>query len=156
MKRLTSIFIVFIAGMVLATTAIADDVDDVKAAVQTLYETLNNGDADGYAKLLLPGESQFFGSGGLLTTGAMTVEGNRNNLRALFGAGLKVSVRIHHLDAKVYGKTAVATYYRTGRVTFPGGVVVQGTFRGSMTWIKQAGQWKRVHVHLSRLVTAPQ
>ena len=63
MKRLIAVLIVFIGGMVLTTTAAADDVDDVKAAVQALYETLNKGDADGYAKLVLPGESLFLAAG---------------------------------------------------------------------------------------------
>ena len=156
MKRLIAVLIVFIGGMVLTTTAAADDVDDVKAAVQALYETLNKGDADGYAKLVLPGESLFLAAGGLLIRAAMTVEDIRNNLQALFDSGLKFEVQIHHLDAKVYGNAAVATYYMTGRITYTSGTILQGIFRGSMIWTKQAGQWKRVHTHISRLVTEPQ
>jgi len=156
MKRLIAVLIVFIGGMDLMTTAAADDVDDVKAAVQALYETLNKGDADGYAKLVLPGESLFLAGGGLLILGAITVEDNRNNLQALFDSGLKFEVQIHHLDAKVYGNAAVATYYLTGRITYTSGPILQGSFRGSMIWTKQAGQWKRVHTHISRLVTEPQ
>lgn len=156
MKRLIAVLIVFIGGMDLMTTAAADDVDDVKAAVQALYETLNKGDADGYAKLVLPGESLFLGGGGLLIRAAMTVEDIRNNMQALFDSGFKFEVQIHHLDAKVYGNAAVATYYFTGRITYTSGTILQGIFRGSMIWTKQAGQWKRVHTHISRLVTEPQ
>jgi len=150
------IAILMVGGLVLTNAAKADDVDDVKAAVQALYETLNKGDADGYAKLVLPGESLFLGGGGLLILGAITVEDIRNNLQALFDSGLKIEVQIHHLDAKVYGNAAGATYYLTGRLTYTGGTILQGIFRGSMIWTKQAGQWKRVHTHNSRLVTEPQ
>ena len=150
------IAILMVGGLVLTNAAKADDVDDVKAAVQALYETLNKGDADGYAKLVLPGESLFLGGGGLLIRAAMTVEDIRNNLQALFDSGLKFEGQIHHLDAKVYGNAAVATYYYTGRITYTSETILQGIFRGSMIWTKQAGQWKRVHTHISRLVTEPQ
>ncbi len=44
MKALTTLFVV---GMFLTTVAVADDVDDVKAAVQSYFAAVNAGDADG-------------------------------------------------------------------------------------------------------------
>ncbi len=43
MKALTTLFV---AGMFLTTVAIADDVDDVKAAVQKYITALNTGDVN--------------------------------------------------------------------------------------------------------------
>ena len=44
MRQLITILMVLVIGMFLTTTATADDEDDVKAAVQALYETLNKGE----------------------------------------------------------------------------------------------------------------
>ena len=157
MKRLIYILMVAIGSIFLTTTATAGDVDDVKAAVQAFYEALNSSTVDDFTKFILPaGSGNFPRTGELLDPGAITVEDNRNNLQALFDSGLKFEVQIHHLDAKVYGNAAVATYYLTGRITYTSGTIPQGIFRGSMIWTKQAGQWKRVHTHISRLVTEPQ
>ncbi len=48
MKALTTLFVV---GMFLTTVAIADDVDDVKAAIQRYYVALNSGDSNAWIQL---------------------------------------------------------------------------------------------------------
>ncbi len=157
MKRLICILMVVIGSMFLTTIATADDVDDVKAAVQAFYEALNSSAVDGFTKFILPGGSgNFPRAGGLLVLGGITVEDIKNTTQAQFDAGLKFELQIHHVDAKVYGNAAVATYYTTGPTTYPNGTVLQGTFRGSLMWIKQSGQWKIAHIHISRLQAEPQ
>ncbi len=47
MKALTTLLVV---GMFLTTVAIADDADDVKAAIQRYFVALNSGDAQALAQ----------------------------------------------------------------------------------------------------------
>ncbi len=100
-------------GLALTTIASADDTDDVKAAVQAIYEALNKGDANGFTKLILPGSSSFPRTGELLTE-TNTIEDFRSALQSLFDAGLKFNVQVHHLNVKIYGNNAIATYYTIG------------------------------------------
>ena len=156
MKRFVCILTVMVVGIFFASPAVGDDVADVKSAVQALYDALSNGDAAGYARLILPGQTQFPRTGGLLNSTPRVSEAETKKLQGLFDAGLKFDVGLHHLDVKTYGNTAVATYYATGPATYPNGTVLQGTFRASLVWLKQAGQWKIVHQHISRLEIKPQ
>jgi len=55
MKALTTLLVV---GMFLTTVAMADDVDDVKAAVLEFYEQLNN-ENPSFTEYFLPGGSSF-------------------------------------------------------------------------------------------------
>jgi len=64
------------------------------------------------------------------------------------------NVQVRHLEARVYGRlSAVVTAYLTGRETASDGTSRQRTLRSSSMWIKQGGQWKEVHDHLSDLRT---
>jgi ketosteroid isomerase-like protein len=63
MKALTTLLVV---GMFLTTVAMADDVDDVKAATLEHFAAVNSGDADEYIKYYLP-EFSVFSGGGLLS-----------------------------------------------------------------------------------------
>ena len=144
MKRL---IIVFFMLSIVPTLAAADDVDNVKRSVQSLYDALNDGDADTVAKYFLSEASQFSRTGQRLTpffTGT-------HQLKTQFDTGLKYNVKIRNLDAKVYGDSAVATCYTTGFTAYPDGTVLEGTFRVSAMWIKHANQWKIAHGHISRL-----
>ena len=155
MKRFIYILMLSAGCTFLTTGAAADDADDVKAAVGAFYEAINSGNAGDYIKFVTAEGSTFPRTGTLLRIGAGSVEEAKNNLQAGFDAGLKFDVRVHHLDAKVYGNAAVSTYYTTGPTTYPDGTVLQGTFRASIVWTKQGGQWKIVHIHVSGLQTEP-
>ena len=155
MKRLICMLTILVAGIFLTGTTFADDVDDVKSTVQAFYDALNNGDAAGYVEFIIPGHPHFPRTGGLLTSTTSTTEEMRKELQEMFDAGLKFDVQVRHLDVKNHGNTAVATYYTTGPVTYPDGTVLKGTFRASLVWLKQAGQWKIIHMHISRLETEP-
>ncbi len=147
MKALTTLLVV---GMFLTTVAIADDVDDVKAAMERSQIAANSGDAYAATHSLLEGVTGFGPIGGLLER-FDSVEELRRNQQARFDAGLKLNIQSRHVEVSVYGNTAVATSYRVGRITFPDGRTVQLNNRITTVWIKQGGQWKVVHQHNSPL-----
>ncbi len=149
MKALTTLLVV---GMFLTTVAIADDVDDVKAAMQRSQVAGNTGDANTEAQILLEGFTSFGFAGGLLER--FDLEEARKNRQAAFDAGLKFNLQDRHIDVSLYGNsTAVATSYRVGSITFPDGSTSQPNNRVTTVLIKQGGQWKIAHVHISPLST---
>ena len=146
MKALTTLLVV---GMFLTTVAIADDVDDVKAAVLRHYAALNAGDANALLQLQLAGNTSF-GPGGALLEQSDSLEELRKTRQAEFDAGLKYNLQARHIDVRVYGNlTALATFYGVGTVTQPNGTTFQVNNRITRVWIKQGGQWKVDHSHLS-------
>ncbi|MFQ6114870.1 MAG: nuclear transport factor 2 family protein [bacterium] len=145
---------VLVGGMVLTTVAAADDVADVKAATLDHIATLNAGDAGAHVQHHLAEHSSFLAAGGLLQESS-SLEDQKNSLKALFDAGLKINWQVRHLKVKVYGNTAVTTCYLVGTITQPNGTTQQGTWRRSAVLIKQGGQWKEAHVHQSQLLPAP-
>ena len=148
MKALTTLFVV---GMFLTTVAIADDVDDVKAAVQSYVAALSAGDAGALTRLHATASTSFGAGGGLLAT-FDSPEERRNSFQATLDAGLKLNVQARNIDVRIYGSsTAVATNYGVGRITRPDGTTGQVNNRITAVLIKQGGQWKIVHQHLSRL-----
>lgn len=148
MKRLTAILMILIGGVVLTTVASADDKADVIAAELAYIAALNAGDAEAYAKYVLPERSGFFPGGGLLGEGF-----DKNRLKASFDSGYELNIQVHHLDVKVYDNAAVLTGYVTGTVTFPDGSTEKGPRRLSVVWIKQRDRWKQAHIHISFITT---
>ncbi|MCH6575919.1 MAG: nuclear transport factor 2 family protein [Bacteroidetes bacterium] len=143
------IAILMVGSLVLTTAAKADDVDDVKATQLAVVAALNAGDAEAYTKHLLPEATGFFTSDGLLT------EPWRGELlQSKFDAGLKIDIQLRHLQVKLCDNTAVVTGYETGVIIFPDGTTLKGPRRISTVWIKQAGQWKQAHIHIS-FITVP-
>jgi ketosteroid isomerase-like protein len=148
MKALTTLVVV---GMFLTTVALADDVDDVKAAVQSYVAALNAGDVGAFTRLQAAASTNYGGGGGLLAT-FDSLEERRNSFQATVDAGVRFNVQARHIDARIYGSsTAVATNYGVGRVTQPNGTTVQVNNRITAVLIKQGGQWKVVHQHISPL-----
>ncbi len=147
MKALTTLLVV---GMFLTTVAIADDADDVKAAMQRSQVAANSGDANTEAQILLEGFTSFGFAGGLLER-VDSLEELRKDQQARFDAGLKFNLQDRHIDVRVYGNTAVATSYRVGTINLPNGNTARPNNRITTVWIKQGGQWKIAHVHNSPL-----
>ena len=148
MKALTTLLVV---GMFLTTVAIADDVDDVKAAMQRYFVATNSGDVFAWAQSYLEGSTSFGFAGGLLERVDSLIE-LRKNRQAAVDAGLKFNLQDRHIDVSVYGNsTAVATSYRVGTVTLPNGNTAQPNNRITTVLVKQLGQWKIAHVHNSPL-----
>ncbi len=146
MKALTTLLVV---GMFLPTVAMADDVDDVKAAVQSYFAALNSGNAAGYAQHRIPGYS-IFGGGGLIERSGSVAQ-QRDDFQALADAGRKLDLELKHMEIRVYGNAAVVTGYLVGRNTAPDGTVNQTREQSTRVWIKQGGQWKEAHRHSSQL-----
>ncbi len=143
MKSLIVALMVLVTGTVLAPTASAQDVDDLKLAVLDFYEAINNEDPRG-TSFFLPEGNQFPRTGSLLQP---------NPTEVLEGLDFEVEVR--HLDATVHGDSAVVTYYTVGTTTYPDGLILQGIYRASILAIRRGNQWKWAHLHLSELVSEP-
>ena len=141
----------FVIGIFLTAVAMADDVDDVKAAVQSYVAALNAGDVGALTRLQAATSTNYGAGGGLLAT-FDSLEERRNSFQATVDAGVRFNVQARHIDARIYGSsTAVATNYGVGRVTQPNGTTVQVNNRITAVLIKQGGQWKVVHQHFSPL-----
>ena len=149
MKALTTLFVV---GMFLTTAAMADDADDVKAALQRYSTALSAGDVGALTRLYAAASTNFGAPGGLLET-FDSLEELRNSFQARHDAGVKFNVQARHIDVRIYGSsTAVTTSYAVGTVTQPNGTTLQVNNRLTTVWVKQGGQWKEVHRHLSPMV----
>ena len=146
MKTLTTLFVV---GMFATAVAMADDVDDVKAAVQSYFAALNSGNAAAMTRYRIPEYSVFAGGGLIDRSSSITQQ--RNDFQALADAGRRLVLRIQHLEVRVYGNAAVVTGYLTGTNTAPDGTVIQSRQQRTGVWIKQGGQWKEVHRHAAQL-----
>ncbi len=145
MKALTTLLVV---GMFLMHAALADDADDVKAAMQRHYAALNSGDVAAWAQYHVAGNTRF-SPGGQLLERSDSLEEQRKNRQAAVDAGLKYNIQSRHLEISVYGDTAVTTSYGVGTVIQPDGSVNPTNNRITRVWIKQGGQWKQVHNHIS-------
>ena len=150
MKAWTTLLVI---GMFATTVAIADDVDDVKAAGQRFYAALRAGDA-GALMQLHAAASTSFGPGGGLLERFDSLEEQRKSQQAAFDAGVKFNIQTRHLEISVYGDTAVTTNYGVGTITQPDGTVNPDSNRITRVWVKQGGQWKQVHQHFSPVVLA--
>jgi ketosteroid isomerase-like protein len=142
MKALVTLFVV---GMFLATPALADDADDVKATFLDFYASLRSGDVNGYMQhFSASGSTAFETEGGLLSTS--TLEELRRNRQAGASAGNNPNVQLRHMEVRVYGNTAVLTGYRVSPND-------QSVARYTNVWVKEGATWKRVHRHASLLRT---
>ena len=146
MKALTTLLVV---GIFLMPAALADDADDVKAAVEKYFAALNSGNGAAMARYRIP-EYSVFAGGGLIDRSSSTAQ-QRDDFQALADAGRKLNLRIQHLDVRVYGNAAIVTGYLMGIDTAPDGTVSQSRQQRTGVWIKQGGQWKEAHRHASRL-----
>ncbi len=146
MKALTTLLVI---GMFATAVAIADDVDDVKAAVESYFAALNSGNGAAMARYRIP-EYSVFAGGGLIDRSSSTAQ-QRDDFQALADAGRKLNLRIQHLDIRVYGNASVVTGYLMGTNTAPDGTVNQQRQQRTGVWIKQGGQWREVHRHAAQL-----
>ncbi|MDA2932885.1 nuclear transport factor 2 family protein [Acidobacteria bacterium AH-259-D05] len=145
----------FVAGMFLTTAALADDVEDVKAAVRAYFASLNAGDADANIQSRMPGDTVF--APGQLLNVSGSLEEQKRNFQANVDAGQRLNLQLRHLEARVYGNlTAIVTAYIVGTNTPAGGTAQQVRMQRTGVWIKQGGQWKEVHSHRSPLNIAAQ
>ena len=147
MKALTTLLVVI--GMFLMPAALADDADDVKAAVQRYITALNGGDANAYVQSRTP-EYSVFAGGGLIDR-SHSLEEQRNGFQGRIDSGIRINRQLRHLEVKVFGNAAIVTGYMMGTTTGPDGTVNRLSNQRTGVWIKQGGQWKEAHRHGSPL-----
>jgi len=145
MKALTTLFVV---GMFVTTVAMADDVDDVKAAIRGHFAAVNSGDVAAYTPYYSNQGSAF--SGGELLE-RLSVEQRKNNFQAGVDSGLRRNLQMRNLEVQIYGNVAIATGYLLGSTTNPDGTTQRTSQQRTGVLIKQGGQWKEVHRHNSPL-----
>jgi ketosteroid isomerase-like protein len=141
---ITAAFVMFVA-----TVAQADDVSEVKAAEIAFNAAQNAGNIDAMFKLSLPDRTVFGPSGGRISIG--WTEESKKRRQAEFDAGRKVDYRIEELDVRVFGNTAVTTFYRIGTVKELNEAAKPSHLRISGVWVRQADGWKLAHRHESNL-----
>jgi len=145
MKALTTLFVI---GMFLTTVTMADAADDVRAAEMDSRAQEDAGNVDGYFKYMVPQFTIFPPTSGLLSEAPA-----KEVTQARLDAGMKFSMQMRNFDVKVYGDTAITTYYSVGTVQRPGSSTSERwNLRMTGVWIKQSGEWKLVHRHESPLV----
>ncbi len=151
MKALPTLLVV---GMFLTTVAMADDVDDVKAAVQRYFVAINSGDTEGVFQFRIAERSSFGRGGQLLGIPTASLEERKRSHQNQVNAGRKRNYQLRHMEVTVYGgDTAIVTGYLVGPGTLTDGTVVPHNDRRTAVLIKQGGQWKEVHTHQSPLRT---
>jgi ketosteroid isomerase-like protein len=147
--RQTAIAVVGVLVLLTCLTAVAqaDDVADVKSAEMAFNAAENAGDTNGMFKYLLPDRTVYGSSGGRLVEG--WTEESKKRRQADFDAGRKIDLRIEELKVRIYGDTAVSTFYRIGTMKGLDGNTRQVHLRISGVWVRQNGEWKLAHRHES-------
>ncbi len=148
------LIVILMVGVGSTAPFLADNLEDVKATRHDHFADLNAGDVDAWVDHHLGGHSEFRAGGGFLIEPA-SPEAERDSLGARITAGFKTNYQLKHVDAKVYGNTAVTTSYVEGTVTEPDGSVRQVHDRLSTVLVRDQDQWKEVHIHRSPLVIEP-
>ena len=120
---------------------------EVATAVAATLAAWTAGDFDSFAMHYHDDVRGFFIDGVPLALGF-----DHAALRVAYDAGLRTSMTIRDLDTRVYDGAAVSTAYLDASITLPGvEKPVSGTWRYSETRISDAGEWKVVQYHFSRL-----
>ncbi len=150
MKKL---HLLIILGLVFtaSTSALADDVADIKAIMEKHFVTINAGDSAGHIAHHKAGNSSFGGEGGALAVND-SLEDETAELQAAFDEGTNFDFKLVDLEVTVYGDTAVVTSLQTGTVTTPDGKTEKVKNRRTAVVIREGSDWKEVHSHISAYV----
>ncbi len=150
MKKLNQMIIL---GLILtaSASAMADDVADIKSAMDKHFVTFNAGDAAGHIAHHMARNSSFGPEGGALAVNDSSEE-EIAELQASFDEGYKFDFQLVDLDVAVYGDTAVVTSLQTGTVTTPDGKTEKVKNRRTAIVVRDGSDWKEVHSHISAYV----
>ena len=121
MKAVATLLVI---GMFLTTVALADDVDDVNAAVLGYFAALSSWDANAQARYHMP-EYSSFGPGGGLLESQHSLEKQRNSFQAAYDAGQRLNLQVRYLDVRVFGNAAIVTGYVVGTITSTDATTIQ-------------------------------
>ncbi len=150
MKKLN---LLIILGLIFtaSTSALADDVADIKATMEKHFITINAGDSAGHIAHHKAGNSSFGGEGGELTVND-SLDEETAEMQAAFDEGTKFDFKLVDLEVAVYGDTAVVTSLQTGTVITPDGKIEKVKNRRTAVVIRDGSDWKEVHSHISAYV----
>ncbi len=150
MKKLN---LMIILGLILtaSASAMADDVADIKSAMEKHFVTFNAGDAAGHIAHHMAHNSSFGPEGGALAVNDSSKK-EIAELRASFDEGYKYDFQLVDLDVAVYGDMAVVTSLQTGTVTTPDGKAEKVKNRRTAIVVRDGSDWKEVHSHISAYV----
>jgi ketosteroid isomerase-like protein len=148
MKTLMTTLTMTLMSLLLTNGAFADAADDVTAAEMDSRAQEDAGNIDGYFKYMVPQFTIFPPTSGLLSEAP-----EKAVTQARLDAGMNFNMQMRNFDVKVYGDTAVTTYYSVGTVQRPGSSTSERwSLRMTGVWVKQSGEWKLFHRHESPLV----
>jgi len=150
MKKLD---LMIILGLILTApmSAMADDVADIKSAMEKHFVTFAAGDAAAHIAHHMAGSSSFDLEGGALAV-YDSLEEETAELQASFDEGYKYDFKLVDLDVAVYGDMAVVTSLLTGTVTTPDGKPEKVKNRRTAVVVRDGSDWKEVHSHISAYV----
>ena len=136
MKTLMTTLTMTLMSMLLTTGAFADAADDVRAAEMDSRAQEDAGNVDGYFKYMVPQFTIFPPTSGLLSEAP-----DKKVTQARLDAGMKFDMQMRNFKVKVYGDTAITTYYSVGTVQRPGSSTSERwNLRMTGVWIKQSGE----------------
>ena len=124
----------------------SDDVAQVKAAEMAFNAAQNAGNMEALFSYLAPGRT-IFANGGRLGVG--WTEQNKKRRQAQFDAGRKVDLQVEDLQVRIFGDTAVTTFYRRGTEKEVNEPAKPVHLQISGVWVRTPGGWKLAHRHES-------
>ena len=160
-NEILRVVIVFFLLTLVAQWSFGDDVEDVREAYRQHITNSNTGNLEGFVEQHLPGHSAF-GPGGALLSRYDSLEEEKRLVKASRapsgrrGVRSFTNVQVRHLEVRIYeGQFAVVTGYLVGTETASAGTPRQEARRVTAVWLKQNGQWREAHDHMSQLRVAP-
>lgn len=126
----------------------APEGEDIISAVRQYYKNLADDNYEGAVALMQPGMRVFTPYGPLmhLPDDAKTVVAIYETIH---GKGFHMGYTALDIDGAVYGDVAFAAYLLQGKETAPGGATKDAVRRGTQVWVKENGQWRIAHMHVS-------
>ena len=157
MKIATRTLHLLLMGLVLtAPWLVAQDetAEAVRQQIRDMHQMYKAGDFDAYLEGYAIGATRFRTRGDRLrppyTEQSLAAQAAR--FKANYAAGARDDTTVEDIAVQVYGSTAVATYYREGRITNANKETRSVVRRVSQVFVEDGGTWKVVHTHLSDLV----
>ncbi len=128
-----------------AVPGLAAQEADVASEVRATLQAWADGQYAEFVGYYHPDARGFFLDGGPLMQG-FTVAA----LQAVADAGFQADITIEELDVQLHGGTAVSVAYLVGKLTLPGGMILEGRWRYSEARVQTPQGWRVVQFHLSQ------
>lgn len=123
----------------------------IRQKIRTMHQQFSDGNFEAYFQNIAVGSTRFGPNGGLrgAPATAESLKATAANFKAARERGARDNTTPKHIAVRVYGSTAVATYYIEGNVTNQQGETSRVLQRGTRVFAEEGGQWKVVHTHIS-------